>query len=170
MKSMKFFFKTLSVTLMLLLTRIYISNAQSLHHQTLSAMGTTAQIGSAGLLVQQSIGQSSITGTFNSSTAYLSQGFLKGLPSLSNELVLPFDVIAFPNAFTERIRFRFTSDLTEPTQVRIHDSQGKKVYSQQHLPKNREIEVQLSHLAPGMYLVDLSTANRSTQIRILKNR
>jgi len=147
-----------------------LSYAQSLHHQTLSAMGTTAQIGSAGLLVQQSIGQSSITGTFNSSTAYLSQGFLKGLPSLSNELVLPFDVIAFPNAFTERIRFRFTSDLTEPTQVRIHDSQGKKVYSQQHLPKNREIEVQLSHLAPGMYLVDLSTANRSTQIRILKNR
>ena len=147
-----------------------LSYAQSLHHQTLSAMGTTAQIGSAGLLVQQSIGQGSITGTFNSSTAYLSQGFLKGLPSLSNELVLPFDVIAFPNAFTERIRFRFTSDLTEPTQVRIHDSQGKKVYSQQHLPKNREIEVQLSHLAPGMYLVDLSTANRSTQIRILKNR
>ena len=164
----KLYFTVISLALIFGLEGL--SNAQSLHHQTLSAMGTTAQIGSAGLLVQQSIGQSSITGTFNSSTAYLSQGFLKGLPSLSNELVLPFDVIAFPNAFTERIRFRFTSDLTEPTQVRIHDSQGKKVYSQQHLPINREIEVQLSHLAPGMYLVDLSTANRSTQIRILKNR
>ena len=147
-----------------------LSYAQSLHHQTLSAMGTTAQIGSAGLLVQQSIGQSSVTGTFNSSTAYLSQGFLKGLPSLSKEPELPFDVIAFPNAFDNQIRFRFTSDPNIPTQVRIHDSQGKLVYEQQHLPKNQEIEVQLAHLAPGIYLVDLHTDRRSTQVRILKNR
>ena len=144
--------------------------AQSLHHQTLSAMGSQTISLTSGLLVQQSIGQSSVTGTFNSSTAYLSQGFLKGLPSLSKEPELPFDVIAFPNAFDNQIRFRFTSDPNIPTQVRIHDSQGKKVYEQLHLPKNQEIEIQLAHLAPGIYLVELSTNNRSTQVRILKNR
>jgi len=144
--------------------------AQSLHHQTLSSMGSQSFSLTSGLLVQQSIGQSSVTGTFNSSTAYLSQGFLKGLPSLSKEPELPFDVIAFPNAFDNQIRFRFTSDPNIPTQVRIHDSQGKLVYEQQHLPKNQEIEVQLAHLAPGIYLVDLHTDRRSTQVRILKNR
>uniref|UniRef100_UPI00404825A4 T9SS type A sorting domain-containing protein n=1 Tax=Algoriphagus sp. TaxID=1872435 RepID=UPI00404825A4 len=144
--------------------------AQSLHHQTLSAMGSQSFSLTSGLLVQQSIGQSSVTGTFNSSTAYLSQGFLKGLPSLSKETELPFDVIAFPNAFDNQIRFRFTSDPNIPTQVRIHDSQGKMVYEQLHLPKNQEIEVQLAHLAPGIYLVDLHTDRRSTQVRILKNR
>ena len=144
--------------------------AQSLHHQTLSAMGSQTISLTSGLLVQQSIGQSSVTGTFNSSTAYLSQGFLKGLPSLSKEPELPFDVIAFPNAFDNQIRFQFTSDPNIPTQVRIHDSQGKLVYEQQHLPKNQEIEVQLAHLAPGIYLVDLHTDRRSTQVRILKNR
>ena len=144
--------------------------AQSLHHQTLSAMGSQTISLTSGLLVQQSIGQSSVTGTFNSFTAYLSQGFLKGLPSLSKEPELPFDVIAFPNAFDNQIRFRFTSDPNIPTQVRIHDSQGKLVYEQQHLPKNQEIEVQLAHLAPGIYLVDLHTDRRSTQVRILKNR
>lgn len=144
--------------------------AQSLQHQTLSAMGSQSISLISGLRVQQSIGQSSVTGTFNSSTAYLSQGFLKGLPSLSNELVLPFDVIAFPNAFDNQIRFRFMNDHNTPTQVRIHDSQGKMVYEQQHLPKNQEIEVQLAHLAPGLYLVNLHTDRRSTQVRILKNR
>ena len=144
--------------------------AQSLHHQTLSAMGSQTISLTSGLLVQQSIGQSSVTGTFNSSTAYLSQGFLKGLPSLSKEPELPFDVIAFPNAFDNQIRFRFTSDPNIPTQVRIHDSQGKMVYEQLHLPKNQEIEVQLAHLAPGIYLVDLHTDRRSTQVRNLKNR
>ena len=147
-----------------------LSFAQSLRNQTLSAMGSSTQPLSVGLLVQQSIGQSSITGTYTTNAAILSQGFLRGVSGPDKEIRPHFGAIAFPNAFTERIRFRFTSDLTEPTQVRIHDSQGKKVYSQQHLPINREIEVQLSHLAPGMYLVDLSTANRSTQIRILKNR
>ena len=144
--------------------------AQSLHHQTLSAMGSQSFSLTSGLLVQQSIGQSSVTGTFNSSTAYLSQGFLKGLPSLSKEPELPFVVIAFPNAFDNQIRLRFTSDPNIPTQVRIHDSQGKLVYEQLHLPKNQEIEVQLAHLAPGIYLVDLHTDRRSTQVRILKNR
>ena len=36
--------------------------AQSLHHQTLSAMGSQSFSLTSGLLVQQSIGQSSVTG------------------------------------------------------------------------------------------------------------
>ena len=144
--------------------------AQSLHHQTLSAMGSQTISLTSGLLVQQSIGQSSVTGTFNTNSTYLSQGFLRGRIAPSKEIFLPFSVVAFPNAFEDQIRFRFTSDHVEPTQVSIHDSQGKKVYEQLHLPKNQEIEVQLAHLAPGIYLVDLHTDRRSTQVRILKNR
>ena len=147
-----------------------ITQAQSVRNQTLSAMGSQSLSLSSGLRIQQSIGQSSITGTFNTNSTYLSQGFLRGRIAPSKEIFLPFSVVAFPNAFTEQISFRFTSDHVEPTQVSIHDSQGKKVYEQLHLPKNQEIEIQLAHLAPGIYLVELSTNNRSTQVRILKNR
>ena len=149
---------------------IGITHAQSVRNQTLSAMGSQSISLSSGLRIQQSIGQSSITGTYTTHTAYLSQGFLRGRIVPSKEIFLPFSVVAFPNAFTEQISFRFTSDHVEPTQVSIHDSQGKKVYEQLHLPKNQEIEIQLAHLAPGIYLVDLRTSSRSTQVRILKNR
>ena len=146
------------------------TQAQTLCNETIGTMGSQAINLSSDLRVQQSIGQSSIKGTFTTHTAYLSQGFLRGRITPSKEIFLPFSVVAFPNAFEDQIRFRFTSDHVEPTQERIHDSQGKKVYEQLHLPKNQEIEIQLAHLAPGIYLVELSTNNRSTQVRILKNR
>lgn len=144
--------------------------AQSLRHQTLGAMGGTNQVSSAELLVQQSIGQSSITGTFNTKSIYLSQGFLRGIDAPKKEIHPHFDVMAFPNAFDQHISFRFTTAHDELTQVLIYYSQGKKVYEQLHLPKNQEIEIELLHFAAGMYLVDISTSKRSTQVRILKNR
>ena len=143
---------------------------QSLRNQSIGAMGSSSSSTSGELYIQQSIGQSSITGTFATGSAYLSQGFLRGVMTLSKEILPPFAAIAFPNAFVEQLRLRFTSEHNDPSQVQVYDSQGKKVYEQLHLPKNQEIEIQLAHLAPGIYLVELSTNNRSTQVRILKNR
>lgn len=158
------------ITISLTFGSVNYTFAQSLRHQTLSAMGGTNQVSSAELLVQQSIGQSSITGTFNTKSIYLSQGFLRGIDAPKKEIHPHFDVMAFPNAFDQHISFRFTTAHDELTQVLIYDSQGKKVYEQLHLPKNQEIEIELLHFAAGMYLVDISTSKRSTQVRILKNR
>ena len=145
-----------------------LSFAQSLRNQTLSAMGSSTQPLSVGLLVQQSIGQSSITGTYTSYAAMLSQGFLRGVSGPDKEIRPHFGAIAFPNAFTQHISFRFTNTHREQTQVSIFDSQGKMVYQQQHLPVKEEIELQLPHLAPGLYVVQLSSGALSTQLRILK--
>jgi hypothetical protein len=145
-----------------------ITQAQTLRNETIGAMGSQTLSLASGLRVQQSIGQRSVAGSFASTSLYVSQGFLRGRPSLAKEIVLPFDVIAFPNAFTETIRFRFTSEHSGPTQVRIHDLQGKRVYEQLHQATNREIELQLPFLAAGLYLVELSSGSRRTQVRILK--
>ena len=145
-----------------------LSFAQSLRNQTLSAIGGSTQSHSAGLLVQQSIGQSSITGTYTTNAAILSQGFLRGVSAPSKEIRPHFGAIAFPNAFTQHISFRFTNTHREQTQVSIFDSQGKMVYQQQHLPIKEEIDLQLHHLAPGLYVVQLSSGALSTQLRILK--
>uniref|UniRef100_UPI0040472836 T9SS type A sorting domain-containing protein n=1 Tax=Algoriphagus sp. TaxID=1872435 RepID=UPI0040472836 len=141
---------------------------QSLRNQSIGAMGSSSSSTSGELYIQQSIGQSSITGTFATGSAYLSQGFLRGVMTLSKEILPPFAAIAFPNAFDNQIQFRFTSDHSQPTQVQVYDSQGRKVYEQLHQPLDREIELQLPRLAAGLYLVQLTSGQRHTQIRIIK--
>jgi hypothetical protein len=141
---------------------------QSLRNQSIGAMGSSTSTASGGLYLQQSVGQSSVTGTFATSSAYLSQGFIRGVVALSKELLPPFAAIAFPNAFADQLRLRFTTDHSEATQVQLYDSQGKKVYEQLHQPIDREIELQLPFLATGLYLVQLTSGQRHTQIRVIK--
>jgi hypothetical protein len=145
-------------------------HGQSLRNQTLAAMGTTVHSSQGeGLRVQQSIGQSSVTGVFASSFSIrLSQGFLRGGIALSKEIKPAFAVIAFPNAFAERVRFRFTTEHTEATALQVIDMQGKLVYEASHTPIQKEIEVNLPFLAPGVYLVHLRSGNKFVQTRIIK--
>lgn len=144
--------------------------AQSIKNQTFAAMGSTSQsLQLKGLFVQQSIGQSSVTGVFStSSSVRLSQGFLRGGLALSKEIQPAFAVIAFPNAFVERIRFRFTTEHTEETQLQVLDMQGRLVYEASHKPIQKEIEVSLPFLASGVYLVQFRSGNKFVQTRIIK--
>ena len=142
---------------------------QSLRNESWVAMGSSAQaIRGQGLVVQQSIGQSSVAGVFVSSTARISQGFLRGIRIVSKEVKLPFEVIAFPNSFTDRISFRFTTEHQELTQVRIYDGLGKLVYEASHQPQNNEIQLNLPYLATGVYVAHLRSGNKFVQSRLIK--
>ena len=154
--------------LILLLVLGSSAYGQSLRNQSIGAMGSSTSTAYGGLYLQQSVGQSSVTGTFATSSTYLSQGFLRGVFGPSLELLPPFTAIAFPNAFSDQLRLRFTTDHSEATQVQLYDSQGRKVYEQLHQPLDREIELQLPFLAAGIYLVQLTSGQRHTQIRVIK--
>ncbi len=144
-------------------------HGQSLRNSSLVSMGNAAHaVHGQGLVVQQSIGQSSVTGVFASASARVSQGFLRGLRVVSKEIKLPFEVIAFPNSFSERLTFRFTTEHQEVTQVLIYDAQGKRVYEANHLPHNKEIHLNLSFLATGVYVAHLRSGNKFVQSRIIK--
>lgn len=154
-----FFFVSLSLT----------AYGQSLRNESWVSMGNAAhKIQGQGLLIQQSIGQSSVTGVFVTSSVYISQGFLRGVRALSTEIKPPFEVIAFPNSFSDRITFRFTTEHQEATEVLIYDAQGKRVYETIQLPKNKEIQLNLPNLATGVYVASLRSGNKFVQIRIIK--
>ena len=142
---------------------------QSLRNSSWVAMGSSAQaIPGQGLVVQQSIGQSSVAGVFVSASARISQGFLRGIRVVSKEIKLPFEVIAFPNSFIDRISFRFTTEHQELTQVRIYDGLGKLIYEASHQPKNNEIQLNLPYLATGVYVAHLRSGNKFVQSRLIK--
>ena len=144
-------------------------HGQSLRNESWVSMGNTAHaIPGQGLRVQQSIGQSSVTGVFVTSSVHLSQGFLRGIRALSTEIKQPFEAIAFPNSFSDRITFRFTTDHQEETEVLIYDVQGKRIYETIHLPINKEIQLNLPYLATGVYVANLRSGNKFVQIRIIK--
>jgi hypothetical protein len=154
-----FLFATLSLTV----------HGQSLRNESLVSMGNAAYtIQGQGLVVQQSIGQSSVSGVFVTSSVHISQGFLRGIRAFSSEIKRPFEAIAFPNSFSDRITFRFTTEHQEATEVLIYDAQGKHIYKTIHLPKNNEIQLNLPHLATGVYLAYLRSGNKFVQIRIIK--
>ena len=142
---------------------------QSLRNSSWVAMGSSAQaIPGQGLVVQQSVGQSSVAGVFVSASARISQGFLRGIRVVSKEIKLPFEVIAFPNSFTDRISFRFTTEHQELTQVRMYDGLGKLIYEASHQPKNNEIQLNLRYLATGVYVAHLRSGNKFVQSRLIK--
>jgi hypothetical protein len=142
-------------------------HGQSLRNESWVSMGNTAHT-IQGLVVQQSIGQSSVTGVFVSSSLHISQGFLRGIRAFPTEIKHPFEAIAFPNSFSDRITFRFTTEHQEATAVLIYDAQGKRIYETIHHPKNKEIQLNLPHLATGVYVAHLRSGNKFVQIRIIK--
>ncbi|MBM3425517.1 MAG: T9SS type A sorting domain-containing protein [Bacteroidetes bacterium] len=144
-------------------------NGQTLRNASLVSMGNAAHgIPEQGLVIQQSIGQSSVTGVFASTSVRISQGFLRGIRVVSKEIKLPFEVIAFPNSFSERVTFRLNTEQEEVIQVLIYDAQGKRVYEANHLPKNKEIQLDLAFLATGMYVTHLRSRNQFVQSRLIK--
>jgi hypothetical protein len=144
-------------------------HGQNLRNSSLVSMGNAAHaVQGQGLVVQQSIGQSSVTGVFGNGSARVSQGFLRGIRVVSTEIERPFEAIAFPNSFSDRITFRFTIEQQEATQARIYDALGKLVYEATHQPKNKEIQLNLPYLATGVYVAHLRSGNKFVQLRIIK--
>jgi hypothetical protein len=144
-------------------------HGQTLRNASLVSMGNAAHaIPGQGLVVQQSIGQSSVTGVFANSSVRISQGFLRGIRVVSTEIERPFEAIAFPNSFSDRISFRFTIEHQEATQAQIYDGLGKLVYEATHQPKNKEIQLNLPYLATGVYIAHLRSGNKFVQLRIIK--
>lgn len=163
-------FKPISTSSMFVLVAIFLAlpiHGQSLRNQSWVAMGTNAHV-VQGLAVQQSIGQSSVVGVFANSSLRVSQGFLRGIPALSAEIERPFEAIAFPNSFSDRITFRFTTDVQETTQVRIYDAIGKLVYEATCQPKNKEVQLNLPDLASGVYVAHLKSGKKFVQLRLIK--
>lgn len=144
-------------------------HGQSLHTQSWMSLGHAAvSIKDQHLVIQQSIGQSSVTGVFVVNSIYLSQGFLRGIRVVSTEIRRPFEAIAFPNSFSDHLTLRFTAEHQEVTQVQIHDAQGKLVYVAMHQPKNKEIQLHLPNLSAGIYVASLSSEKKFVQLRLIK--
>lgn len=145
---------------------------QTLHHQMLSSQGQSIKM-TNGLIVKQTVGQQSITGSSTNKDYVVMQGFQqsywsKYIASNKIDVVQGINTIAFPNPFTETINFKFSKPITEEISIFIFDVLGRLVYEQKKKIDNDILTIDLAKFPTSEYLVRLNTNSFNYYTKIIK--
>ncbi|WP_396140638.1 T9SS type A sorting domain-containing protein [Flavobacterium sp.] len=159
-----------------LLTYIFIvfifgAQAQELHHQMLSAQGTSKELFN-GIYVSQTIGQQSVIGNYTKDGKTYGQGFQQSLwnryiGSNSNNSIT---TVVYPNPFVSTINFQFSQPVQGPISVNLFDVRGRLIFTTEKEATESTLTLDLPHIADSNYLVRLSTPNYTYYAQILKKQ
>lgn len=146
--------------------------SQSLHHQMLSAQGTTTQL-TNGVYVSQTIGQQSVIGTSTKDGVTYSQGFQQSVWSKylnQNAALSSITTTTYPNPFIQTINFQFSKPLSDVISVTVYDIRGRLIYQEDKKAVENILTIELPQLASSNYLVKLSATNYTYYTQILKQQ
>lgn len=147
-------------------------NGQVLHHQMLSSQGVSTKIPD-GLIVRQTIGQQSMTGTSAGKEYVVMQGFQQSLwgkyiASNHVDAVEGIKTTTYPNPFIQTVYFQFSKPIADSISISVYDVLGRLVYEQNKKAVNEILSVDLSGLPRSEYLIRLNTANLNYFTKIIK--
>jgi len=117
----------------------------------------------------QSIGLYGVAGFFNKQNLELRQGFIQPLL-----IVKPFreseniKISVYPNPFSSVVYVKLNREMTGTVELKITDLAGKPVYSEKR-PADEIIQVDLSSLYSGIYLLNVKKNNVQINCKIIKN-
>lgn len=145
--------------------------AQKLLRSTVGVAGTTSALseGSNTLVIQQSIGQGSVIGTFVSGTVMLRQGFIQP-PSIRTSIIEEDATLlasVYPNPFTEAVNISFSEEVSGNLSIIIFDMLGRKVYDQSKKAA-QEMSVNLQSLSSAQYIMIVSSGNKQFKANLIK--
>lgn len=121
-------------------------------------------------LLQQSIGQSSLTGDYSSGGYLLSQGFVQ--PNLWDVIVsskhnLDLNARVYPNPFVDELNLEFLDNVNVPLEIKIFTDLGNLVQTLRRDP-SKNILLTLDELVPGKYFINVLSGDRQFVGRLLK--
>lgn len=148
-------------------------SAQEVVRSTVGVSGTTSEVkkGDQQLVVQQSVGQSSVIGFYTSGNQAIRQGFIQPpieILSVGKTEAPPIDAVVYPNPFASEITVALNEELSQQLEITIYDMLGRVVFEQSKNP-DREITIDLSFLSTAQYVLLLSSEEREFKANILKN-
>jgi hypothetical protein len=157
------------ILLLILLVPFLTIHSQELHHQALSAQGTSKEL-SNGIYVSQTIGQQSVIGNYTKDDKTYGQGFQqstwsKYVISSSNN---PISTVAYPIPFLNYINFQFSEPINEQIHLELFDVRGRLVFQTDQLPTGNLLTIEMPILASTNYLVKLTASNYTYYTQILK--
>ena len=122
-------------------------------------------------VVQQSVGQASVIGTFYETDDTFRQGFIQ--PNVLAKIIdadipLNLDAIIYPNPFTENVTLSFSEKINNTVEVSVFDLLGRLVFSKSYAA-DQNVNVQFSSLSVANYIFKVTANNKQFIKKILKN-
>ena len=141
---------------------------QVLHHQMLSAQGTTKKIAD-GYIISQTVDQQSVIGSLNKDPVVI-QGFQQSLWNayVEDNKNAEIKVLTYPNPFKDIVNFQFLQPIDEEISIYIFNIAGILVNNQKGKPSNSVLTIQLSKLPQSEYLVQIRSTSMIYYTKIIK--
>lgn len=142
---------------------------QQLHHQALSAQGTSKVLPN-GTYVSQTIGQQSVIGNYTQDGKTYGQGYQQSVWSkyIKSTTNNPITTVVYPNPFISTINFQFSQPTKVVINVQLFDIRGRLVFETNQLPTENILTLELPNIASSNYLVKLTASNYTYYTQILK--
>lgn len=122
--------------------------------------------------VQQSIGQASVTGTFNNSRYTIRQGFIQ--PNVLAKIIDPnisidLEATFYPNPFIENVTLVFTEKIEGNIEVAIFDMLGRLVFSKSYTA-NQNLKIKFNNLSVAHHILKVTANNKQFIKTIIKSK
>ncbi len=137
----------------------------------LGVSGTSSTItsNSKTYVVQQSIGQGSVIGKFQSNGIIVRQGFIQ--PPIVSSKVIPeetnLQAVIYPNPVTNLVIISFNEPIKESVSIQIFDMLGRSVFTKE-LNAAQKLSIDLSRLASAQYIFLIHTGEKQFKANLLK--
>jgi hypothetical protein len=154
------------------LTQAQNSSRDYLVRATMGTSGSSENVtaNNKQYVVQQSIGQGSVIGTFEGSVYPVRQGFIQpNLMAKIVDLVVPLNLEAtvYPNPFWECVSISFTEQIIGEVEVVVFDMVGRLVFSKSYTA-NQVVIAQFKPLPNANYILKVTANNKQFINKILK--
>jgi len=121
-------------------------------------------------ILQQSVGQSSVIGDYESGGYLLSQGFVQAdvwAKIVHSDDVLDLKAEVFPNPFVDQVNVSFLEPVNEPVHVFVFDDLGRQVEFVTY-EETQQLNVPLGYLPPGKYYIKVATDHKQFVTHLIK--
>jgi len=146
-------------------------SAQNVQRATLGSSGDSNRIHNVeeSYYISYSVGQSSVIGTTINDQYAIRQGFQQPpiLVEISENANNNLEAIVFPNPVDSYITIRFNQQVTNTIHSVLYDVSGKRILDKSQRPTS-SFNMDLSFLASGAYLLNITSGNKKFQARLIK--
>ncbi len=160
----------LTAVLMLFSAQVLDAQESKLLRQTLSSSGSSSNgiINGGSKLIQQSIGQSSMIGTYTSQNKIVRQGFIQpGTSTRTSKAPVELNALVYPNPFSESIYVQLNEALEGAAQISIYDLSGRLIENNQ-INASGLIILEKLNLENGFYLLKIQIGQKLKTFKIQK--
>lgn len=148
-----------------------LSQSPPLARSTTSASGSSDIVvnGDNTYVIQQSVGQPSAIGTYNSKYT-VRQGFIQpNVMAIIKDVNVPINlqINLYPNPFDEQISLVFNEEIKGEIKITVYNILGAQMFSQGY-EANQQIDVLLGWLSSGEYILKVNANQKQFISKILK--